>query len=124
MIIFSACEEDNNPENNTDSNEPGPNEVWMENTSFVPKNKEVDVGTTVIWINKDSYDHTVENPAGLFSSDSISEGATFSYTFESSGIYDVECTIHPGMEGTISVGVDNTNNDDTDDSGGDNGSGY
>lgn len=82
---------------------PGANEVWMQNTSFVPATKTVTVGTTITWTNKDAATHDVKSGSGLFSSPSMGQNATFSYTFAAAGTYNYNCAFHPGMNGTIIV---------------------
>lgn len=83
---------------------PGANEVWMQNTSFVPSTKTIAVGTTITWTNKDAATHDVKsNTAGLFASPSMGQGATFSYTFTTAGTYGYTCVFHSGMNGTIVV---------------------
>ena len=83
---------------------PGANEVWMQNTTFVPSTKTVAVGTTITWTNKDAATHDVKsNTAGLFASPSMGQGATFSYTFTKAGSFGYTCVFHTGMNGTIIV---------------------
>ena len=108
-FLFTACEEENN--------EPGENEVWMKNNAFNPEEKDVLVGTTVKWINKDDTEHTITSSDGLFEGGSVAAGETYEYTFDSTGVYSYVCTIHTGMSGKIVVGNVDTGTDD--DSGGD-----
>jgi plastocyanin len=87
---------------------PGKNEIWMQNTSFNPANKTISKGTTITWINKDSYAHTVtsgirNSPNGLFDGRNIGKNESFSYTFENEGKYPYYCEIHSGMSGTVTV---------------------
>jgi plastocyanin len=87
---------------------PGRNEIWLQNTSFNPAQKTISKGTTITWINRDSFAHTVtsgtrNNPDGLFDSGNIGKNARFSYTFENEGTYPYYCDIHPGMDGTVTV---------------------
>ena len=96
MVLFTACESE-------DDSGPGENEIYMENSEYVPQNKIVEVGTTVKWINKDPFAHTVTSPVGLFESGTIESGGTFEYTFNNTGTFEVICTIHPNMTGTVTV---------------------
>jgi plastocyanin len=96
MFMIQGCEEDS-------GSEPGSNEVYMRNLEFEPENLTIQAGTTVTWINKDDVNHTVDNPNNVFSSQNIGPGETFQYTFEDPGTYDVVCTIHPQMTGTVTV---------------------
>jgi plastocyanin len=114
--VLATCQSPNEEES------PGPNEVYMQDISFDPQTKEVDVNATVTWINQESIAHTVvsgnpENPSGQFSSDTLQENMTFEHTFSESGTYEYYCNIHGSdMQGTILVGV-------TDDPNGGNGGG-
>ncbi len=98
-----------NPTAPSNPTSPGPNQVWMQNSQFVPASLTVSTGTKVTWTNKDSYAHTVTsgtpgNPTGLFDSGNISSDGIFSYTFDSTGTYKYYCRIHPDiMQGTITV---------------------
>ena len=50
--------------------------------------------------------HTIVSDTGspvTFSSDSISSGASYSFTFTQPGTYAYHCSIHPSMKGTIIV---------------------
>ena len=87
----------------TTAKSPGANEVWMQNTTFVPATKTIKVGTTITWTNKDTDTHDVKSSSGVFSSPSMNLNATFSYTFSTAGTYNYSCAFHAGMDGTIIV---------------------
>lgn len=102
----------------TDTPEPEPTdtpaqeiraEVVMRNNSFQPQEITVQVGTSVIWTNEDSFGHTVtagtrSNPSGLFQSGNVSGGGdTFEFTFDQPGTYPYFCDYHVGMNGTVTV---------------------
>jgi plastocyanin len=79
-------------------------EVSMEGIAFNPAEVSVGVGDTVTWTNNDSVAHDVTadsfssgEPGGMMSGD------TFEHTFEEAGTFDYVCTVHPGMEGTVTV---------------------
>ncbi len=78
--------------------------VIIQNFAFNPSEVAVTKGTTVVWINRDSVDHQVTSDAGeIFRSNNIPDGAEYSYTFETGGIYPYHCALHPSMKGTITV---------------------
>ena len=77
--------------------------VDMVNTSYQPSEIEVEVGTTVTWTNEDSFAHTVTSQDAGFDSGDIGAGEEFSHTFDQTGTFDYECTIHPSMQGTVEV---------------------
>jgi plastocyanin len=82
---------------------PGTNEVWIQNMAFNPSTITVAVNTTITWTNKDGVTHTVTSDTGLFDSGGIGNGATYSYTFTTSGTYPYHCTTHPTMTATVKV---------------------
>jgi plastocyanin len=69
----------------------------------------VAAGSTVMWMNADTYAHTategadgVKAPDALFDLQ-LAAGASDSYTFTEAGTYQVTCTLHPNMNMTITV---------------------
>ncbi|HEU4656257.1 MAG TPA: plastocyanin/azurin family copper-binding protein [Capillimicrobium sp.] len=78
--------------------------VDMVSIQFDPKTVEVEVGDTVRWVNQDTVDHDAVSTSGdEFASDQFGKGGTFEYTTEQPGTIEYECTLHPGMVGTIEV---------------------
>jgi plastocyanin len=79
-------------------------EVVMEGIRFDPTEVSVAVGDTVTWVNNDSVGHDVT--ADQFSSGepgAMNSGDTFEHTFEKAGTFDYVCSVHPGMEGSVTV---------------------
>jgi plastocyanin len=79
-------------------------EVSLDGIAFNPSDVSVGVGDTVTWTNNESVEHDVTadsfssgDPGGMMSGD------TFEHTFEEAGSFDYVCTVHPGMEGTVTV---------------------
>jgi plastocyanin len=76
----------------------------MQNIQFSPKATSVKVGDKVTWTNDDNTDHNVTADSGAsFKSKDFGNGATFSFTAAKAGTIKYECTIHPGMTGTLTV---------------------
>ncbi|MDD5417747.1 MAG: rhodanese-like domain-containing protein [Candidatus Nanoarchaeia archaeon] len=71
---------------------------------YSPSELHVAVGTTVTWTNEGNMQHTVTSNTGLFDSGLLSNGATFSYAFDTAGTYDYYCIPHPFMIGSVVVG--------------------
>jgi len=63
----------------------------------------VSVGTTVTATNQDGVAHTWTSDDGVWDSGRIASGESFEFTFDEAGEYSYFCTIHPTMEGTITV---------------------
>ena len=80
-----------------------PASATIENFAFSPATITVAIGTTITWTNQDSAAHTVTSDSGVFDSGSISQGKTFSYTFNEKGSFNYHCTFHPNMKGTVIV---------------------
>ncbi|MDR9419090.1 plastocyanin/azurin family copper-binding protein [Gracilimonas sp.] len=100
----------NNNGNGNGGSEPSGTEVEMVGQSFSPQNIEVEVGTTVTWVNESTLIHTVTSGSngdhdGIFDSGNIAENEEFSYTFEEVGTFDYFCRPHVnnGMVGTVTV---------------------
>jgi plastocyanin len=74
--------------------------VAVRDYEFEPASLTVEAGATVTWAWDGRAPHDVMGQG--FESKDQSSG-TFSHTFEQPGTYIYECTIHPGMEGTIVV---------------------
>ncbi|HEX8856395.1 MAG TPA: plastocyanin/azurin family copper-binding protein [Thermoleophilaceae bacterium] len=82
--------------------------VVMKNIQFSPKDVTVTKGGTVEWTNDDSVSHDVTKSGGpgpQFASGTgnLQQGATYKQTFNTPGKITYVCTVHPGMEGTITV---------------------
>lgn len=81
--------------------------VSISNFQFAPKVLSVKAGTTVTWVVKEGT-HTVTADNGEFSSDNLSAGQNFTYTFSKPGTYRYYCSFHGGkggvnMSGTVRV---------------------
>lgn len=78
--------------------------IGMKNIAFNPKSVTVKVGQKIVWTNEEAIDHNVVADSGAdFQSSNFGKGKTFEYTPTKAGTIQYECTIHPGMVGTITV---------------------
>jgi len=84
----------------------GGNTIAIKNFAFDPSMLTVKTGTVVTWVNQDEAPHTIASdkgsPAAVFS-DSLSTGASYTFTFTQPGTYAYHCSIHPSMRGTVTV---------------------
>ena len=113
--LVAACGDDDNSKNNDSGYGGGAatekaagakatNKVGMKDIKFVPADITVKAGDTVTWTNEESVPHDVKAEKGAdFASETFGEGKTFSYKTTAAGTIDYVCTLHPGMEGTITV---------------------
>ncbi len=81
------------------------------NNCFSPNVVNIAVGDTVTWTNTDTVGHTTtsglpsDNTVGtVWDSSLVNAGKTFSFTFQSAGIYYYFCMVHPWMIGEVAVG--------------------
>jgi plastocyanin len=84
----------------------GGNTITIKNFAFSPPALTVKTGTVVTWMNQDGTTHAIASDAGspaVFSSDPLSPGSSYTFTFTSAGTYPYHCSIHPSMKGTIIV---------------------
>ncbi len=79
-------------------------QVAMQNTAFDPKTTTVKVGQTIKWTNDDPFDHNVVATKGAtFRSSDFGQGGTYSYKATKAGTISYVCTLHPGMDATLTV---------------------
>jgi plastocyanin len=76
--------------------------IVIEDFSFAAPGS-VAAGTTVTVENRDGAAHTWTATDGSFDSGTIAGGGSFQFTFDQPGEFDFMCTIHPAMQGSISV---------------------
>lgn len=84
--------------------------VSVEDDFFTPKDITIPAGTTVVWTDNGALPHTVtsgtvSSPSGLFDSGTLSQGQTFSFTFNTPGTFPYFCRFHGsmGMVGSVTV---------------------
>ena len=70
---------------------------------YAPAIVTVQAGGKVIWVNRDSTEHTAALDDGSFSTGDLAEGKLKSEAFKDAGTYAYHCEIHPAMRGTIEV---------------------
>jgi plastocyanin len=87
-----------------DTGSGGGAKVSMKGIKFNPANVTVKAGDKVTWTNNDSVGHDVtgdnfkSGEAG-----GMQNGDTFAHTFDKKGTFDYVCTVHSGMEGSVTV---------------------
>ncbi len=82
----------------------GTHYVNISGFAFSPSTLTISAGDTVTWTNMDSASHTITSDSGTeLASSSISNGGTYSHTFNTKGTFGYHCSIHTTMKGTIVV---------------------
>ena len=96
--------------------DPGANEVFMQSIAFNPMEITIQAGESVTWTNQDIVPHTATsgNPGdddldSIFRSAVLSQGGTFTHTFEDAGEFVYFCEVHPGMMRDAKVIVESGN---------------
>lgn len=93
VVVVSGCT----------SKQSANNTVAIQNSGFNPVTLNVQVNTTVTWINRDPHPQDVVSDSGLFNSGNLTNGQSFNYTFNQTGTYPYHSSIHNGMDGKIVV---------------------
>ena len=70
----------------------------------------VQVGDTIVWTQQDQTTHTTTSglptvPDGVWDSEFLNNGQTFSFTFTEAGAFAYYCTIHPSIHPSMSATV-------------------
>jgi plastocyanin len=99
IVTVSGCANNQTTSNTTAD----PNTIIIQDFAFQPSTLTVSAGTTVTWINRDGTNHPVASDTGVFSSGTLNQGESYSYTFNQTGSYPYHCTVHPSMTGTVIV---------------------
>jgi len=97
-----------NPDNSTPnktSSSTNTNSVTIADFAFSPNDITVKKGMTVTWTNKDTTAHTITESDGQTGPESgqVAPGATYSFTYASTGTFKYRCSIHPMMTGQVTV---------------------
>ena len=81
---------------------------------IAPYNAQINIGESVTWKNEDNTSHAITsgtpestNPGSVFSSGTLGPNGTFTFTFNSEGIYEYFDMINPWVKGVVTVVGDN-----------------
>ena len=111
MAPESMAPESMTPESEAPTDEAEAEEVRvrLESSQFDPEELTIEVGTTVLFLNADSFAHTVTEGTdgqavdGPVVDRELAGNRTARVTFDEPGTYDITCRIHPSMQMTIVV---------------------
>ncbi|MBV9344521.1 MAG: cupredoxin family copper-binding protein [Gammaproteobacteria bacterium] len=78
-------------------------QVEIKHFMFTPERITIHPGTTLRWVNRDEEPHTIVSMDGIFRSQAVDGGETFTFRFDTPGTYRYVCTVHPQMTGTVVV---------------------
>ena len=78
--------------------------VSVTDDAFIPQSDTITVGDSVRWTNNGAVPHTsTSDTKSSWDSGTLDPGESFTFQFESDGVYPYHCTFHPSMAGTIVV---------------------
>ena len=77
--------------------------VRIVRAGFSPSVVTINFGDTVVWRNADTVNHQVVADSGAFASPILRPGATFSFTFRTSGTFRYRDALEPSERGRIMV---------------------
>lgn len=85
----------------------GSSTVVMQNIMFNPGTITIHAGQAVTWRNGEApasgIPHTTTSDTGVWGSQVLNPGGTFTFKFNTPGTYNYHCMIHPNMHGTVMV---------------------
>jgi len=76
-------------------------EVAIQDFAFEPASVTISTGDTVRWTNMGQTAHTATGPT--FDSGTLEPRESYEFLFTDPGVYNYNCSIHPSMEGTVTV---------------------
>jgi len=79
--------------------------VVMKENKFLPEAITVQVGDTVTWVNQDVAVHnaTADDARESWKTPNLNQNVEASVTFDAAATFAYRCTIHPGMDGRITI---------------------
>ena len=77
--------------------------VTIAKFAFAPAALTVQSGQPIVFTNGDPIAHTTTGAGGAWDSGAIAPGASYTLTLDQPGTYSYHCSIHPFMQGTITV---------------------
>ena len=78
-------------------------DVEIKNFAFSQSTLTIKKGDTVKWTNNDGTSHTVVFDSSAIDSGTLTQGQSYSHTFNDAGTFAYHCGIHQAMKGTIIV---------------------
>lgn len=106
FAIFSAltavaCSDSTDPSNLCDNSGAAVTVSATDQYVYTPSAVTIEVGQSVCWQNTGKLNHTVSD--GVRFNASLPSGQTYVREFGFGGRFDIRCTIHDGMTGTVEV---------------------
>jgi plastocyanin len=99
MLFFPASGAAKAPDEAVEISEPAELTAW----NYAPASISVPVDTSVVWKNTGRETHSITSQNQLFDSKLLDPDKSWSYTFDTPGVYRYFCVPHPWMKGTVIV---------------------
>lgn len=77
--------------------------VQISDNVFTPVELSISAPRTVRWVNGGPSPHNTTSRTNAWSSGTLNSGQVFEHQFTQAGTFQYDCTLHPGMTGTIVV---------------------
>lgn len=77
--------------------------VTIVDFTYFPEDLTINAGATVTWVNEDSAPHDAADRDETWNTELLNQGDSDAVTFDAPGTFEYYCTIHPFMEGVITV---------------------
>jgi plastocyanin len=77
--------------------------VDIQNFAYVPAGRHIVTGDMITWTNLDGVIHTATSDNGVWDSGILSQGQSYSFTFNDTGTFPYHCSVHTFMVDTIFV---------------------
>lgn len=77
--------------------------VEIRDFDFFPRELTVAPGTTITWVNRDTVPHDATDEGGSWGTAMLNQDESDTLTFDSPGVYQYLCSIHPDMKATVTV---------------------
>ena len=102
--INKSSSQTSTPASNVPSGSLSINNIEIKSFAFFPLTLTIKKGGAVTWTNKDIALHTVTSDAGdELASGTLSNGESYTHTFNEIGAFNYYCKIHPSMKGKMVV---------------------
>jgi plastocyanin len=83
---------------------PSTSHIRIQNFAYSPSPATVKVGSTVVFTNEDSVEHTATSDSeGVFDSGTLNKGQSVAVKLNKVGTFTFHCAFHPFMHGSIKV---------------------
>jgi plastocyanin len=102
-VLLAACGGSGQSSGSGQSAGGGARAVSIKDFAYAPPSMTVGKGTSVVFMNEDTTEHTATADGGAFDTGSIGKGQTKTVTLQETGTFSYVCTFHPFMHGTITV---------------------